>query len=90
MYLVGFTTVIGETVLSIINNFIYCCVTSEVDIAILHNLIINYCSVYLVGFTAIIGETVPSIINNFIYCCVTSAVDIVILHNLIITAVCMS
>ena len=34
-----------------ISHFIYCCVTSAVDTAILHNLVINYCSVYLVGFT---------------------------------------
>jgi hypothetical protein len=34
-----------------ISHLIYCCVTSTVDTAVLHNLIINYCSVYLVGFT---------------------------------------
>lgn len=34
-----------------ISHSIYCCVTSAVDIAVLHKLLNNYCRVYLVGFT---------------------------------------
>jgi hypothetical protein len=48
----------------IISQFIYGCVTSSVDIAILPNPIINYSSVYLEGFTTYNNYWRDSTVNH--------------------------